>query len=301
MIGTGAAIALSLMAGASTAGQVYSTKKAGDLNSKSLDAQRTSDQAALELERQKATDSAALTREQMAQAKAQHDEDLEFQRERYTSAMQAWQPYQQAGQGIFGSLLDLTKGGRPGAVNLPAPRSAPMPGGGGASAGGGSGPAPKVDWTAPPEQLTEQLNGYFTGAGAATTETPYWVREAGNLVARGKELNDPDYANRRLMAAEVFGGGAAAPPMSTSRPSLAKTAGPTSPALPTSLLQLAMSSGGGSDRQPSATASMGRAIAAKLMPNAMPNIAPGVSLMDLILSGGGKATGALGATGSSNL
>ncbi len=73
-----------------------------------------------------------------------------------------------------------------------------------------SGPAPTVDWTADPATLTKQLTGYFAAKGAPATEVPYWVGKAGELVARGKEINNPNYANERLAAADVLGGGAPA-------------------------------------------------------------------------------------------
>lgn len=85
---------------------------------------------------------------------------------------------------------------------------------------GGPGAAPaanlmpkqgEVDWTAAPAQLQQQLAGFFTARGVAPSEVPYWVQQAPTLVARGKELNDPLYASKRLAAAEVFGGGVGAP------------------------------------------------------------------------------------------
>src|SRR5581483_3518193 len=65
----------------------------------------------------------------------------------------------------------------------------------------------EVDWTADPNTLATQLNAYFTKRGVAPSETPYWVQQASALVARGKELNDPTYADKRLAAADIFGGG----------------------------------------------------------------------------------------------
>lgn len=121
-----------------------------------------------------------------------------------------------AREGRIGTLGQL--------AGLPArdiPGYVPLPGAAGGAASGGMYPSrpenmPKqgeVDWTSP--QLGAQLTAYFKVRGVPDTEVPYWVKEAGNLVARGKELNDPNYANMRLAAAEIFGGGgapAAAPP-----------------------------------------------------------------------------------------
>ncbi len=72
------------------------------------------------------------------------------------------------------------------------------------------GPAPAVDWTSDPNTLGQQLSAYFKSKGAPDTEVPYWVSKAGELVARGKEINNPNYANERLAAADVFGGGSSA-------------------------------------------------------------------------------------------
>lgn len=131
-----------------------------------------------------------------------------------------------AGRGRLRSLASMTGidlGGDPGYVPgidpgfdgsarpTTPPSGAPGPAGvpGGAPAG--------IDWTAPPEQLSSQLTAFFQSRGVAPTEVPYWVSHAGELVARGRELNNPNYANDRLAAAEILGGGRrpAAPPTST--------------------------------------------------------------------------------------
>lgn len=91
-------------------------------------------------------------------------------------------------------------------------------GGGGAAATGGGAPSAalmpangEVNWTAPADQLGSQLTAYFKKRGVAASEVPYWVQQAGSLVQRGQQLNDPLYASRRLAAAEIFGGGGAQP------------------------------------------------------------------------------------------
>lgn len=107
--------------------------------------------------------------------------------------------------GTLGELAGLSPRDIPAYVGLP--------GGGGGSGGGAMYPsrpenmpgAGEVDWGSP--QLGAQLSAFFKKRGVPDTEVPYWVREASNLVARGKEINDPNYANMRLAAADVFGGG----------------------------------------------------------------------------------------------
>lgn len=84
----------------------------------------------------------------------------------------------------------------------------PAPGGAGAGPTGRA-PAGSVDFTLPPDQLGPALMQFFKQNGVSDHETPYWVQKASELVARGQELNNPNYAMERLAAADVFGGGAA--------------------------------------------------------------------------------------------
>lgn len=112
---------------------------------------------------------------------------------------------QQRRIGTLGSMLGL--GGRD-----PAPYDSVISpsgsSGGGTGGGGDTMPgAGEVDWTAAPNVLGQQLNAYFTKRGVSTSETPYWVSKAAELVARGKEINDPNYASTRLAQSDVFGGG----------------------------------------------------------------------------------------------
>lgn len=109
-------------------------------------------------------------------------------------------------------------------AGLPArdiPAYVPLPNGvapGGATSGGMYPSRPEnmpkageVDWTSP--QLGAQLSAFFKARGVSDSEVPYWVSKAGELVARGKEINNPNYANERLAASDIFGGGGAAPAM----------------------------------------------------------------------------------------
>ncbi len=75
----------------------------------------------------------------------------------------------------------------------------PLPG---AAPAGGA-----IDWTADPATLTQQLTAFFASKGVPPTEVPYWVSKAPELVARGKEINNPNYAMDRLNAADSLGGG----------------------------------------------------------------------------------------------
>jgi hypothetical protein len=54
--------------------------------------------------------------------------------------------------------------------------------------------------------LATQISSYFRSRGVSDQETPYWVQKWPELVARGQELNDPQYPLKRLAQADVFGG-----------------------------------------------------------------------------------------------
>lgn len=56
--------------------------------------------------------------------------------------------------------------------------------------------------------LASQISGFFKSKGVSDAETPYWVSKWPELVARGQQVGDPNYAMTRLSQADVFGGGA---------------------------------------------------------------------------------------------
>lgn len=89
---------------------------------------------------------------------------------------------------------------------------------------GPAGPAPSVDPSK--GDLAGQISAYFKSRGVSDQETPYWVGKWSELEARGKELNDPTYANKRLSAAEVFGGQSKTTAPTTASPTLATFASP---------------------------------------------------------------------------
>lgn len=52
----------------------------------------------------------------------------------------------------------------------------------------------------------ESISNFFKSRGVPDTETDYWVSKWPELVARGKEIGDPNYAMMRLNNAEILGG-----------------------------------------------------------------------------------------------
>lgn len=205
-IGTAAAIASLIAAGAGAGASAYASHKQGEA------ANATADAAKYGADKQ---DAAA----QRAEA---------FQRQ---EAENAWQNAQQTQQSNYnqqkaryGMISQL--GGQFGLPSMTMPDyvpgidphytdgGSPPPGtisGGPPSSGAPSGPssAPSgIDWTQSGPQLAQRLSAYFKSKGVADSEVPYWVAKAPELVARGQELKDPEYANKRLAAANIFGGGA---------------------------------------------------------------------------------------------
>lgn len=68
------------------------------------------------------------------------------------------------------------------------------------STGAGSGPSGPVDGS------PASISAYFKSQGVSDQETPYWVGKWPELMARGQEIGNPNYAMDRLAAADVFGG-----------------------------------------------------------------------------------------------
>jgi hypothetical protein len=74
-------------------------------------------------------------------------------------------------------------------------------------AGGGSAPSrPLASFDPNVSDPSSAISAYFKAQGVSDQETPYWVSKWPELLARGQELNDPQYALKRLAAADVFRG-----------------------------------------------------------------------------------------------
>lgn len=186
-IATGTAIALGVAAG--TAGSsIYAAHRQGESTDRATQLQ---------------TD--ATNRATDAQTRA-NDEALQFQREdaerqRAEVARAEFNNYQQYLNRYRGAqTLGHTFG-------FDLPDALPYAG---VTPGGGGGPTmraamPTID--ASKGDLGSQISDYFKSQGVSDTETPYWIGKWNELEARGRELNDPNYANKRLQQADIFGGG----------------------------------------------------------------------------------------------
>jgi hypothetical protein len=71
------------------------------------------------------------------------------------------------------------------------------------------------DWNAPDPQLAAQLSAFFKSKGVSDSEVPYWVSKRPELMARAQQINNPNYANERLFAADILGGGRRSAPAPT--------------------------------------------------------------------------------------
>ncbi len=215
-------VALGIAAGvAGGAAQIYGAKKSSEASAEANKTTAASNAAAIaEQQRQDAVQKQEFDAQQAA-AKAQWD-----------AQQQIRAPYRAAGASALGSLGDIlgvnfNSGNSPSYAAQAQPQSAVAP-----SGSGGSSAAPAVDWTAPAPVLAQNLSAYFKAKGVPDTEVPYWVQKAPELIARGQQLNDPGYADKRLSQANIFGGqsaGGSAPISAVMpRPALAPQMSPIS-------------------------------------------------------------------------
>ncbi len=214
------AIAGAAGAGATAAANIYGSHKQSEASAEANKTTAASNAAAIaEQQRQDAVQKQEFDAQQSA-AKAQWDAQ---------QAIRA--PYRAAGASALGSLGDIL-GVNFNSGNSPSYASPAQPTATGAPSGpSGSSAAPAVDWTAPAPVLAQNLSAYFKAKGVPDTEVPYWVSKAPELVARGQELKDPAYADKRLSQANIFGGqsGGTAPISAVMpRPALAPQLSPIS-------------------------------------------------------------------------
>jgi type II secretory pathway pseudopilin PulG len=191
-----AAIAIPLITAAATAGssvaaakmQSSAAKKAAALQAQSAASAQAAQTSATDQALQFQKDQAALDNARQ-ETNRRADYDQWAARENRISTL--------------GQALGLGARQIPGYV--PGPMSGQTPGtiAGTAGASGGD----RLSAAASVDGSPASLDAFFKSQGVANSETPYWAGKWQELVARGKELNDPQYAAKRLAAAEVFGGG----------------------------------------------------------------------------------------------
>jgi hypothetical protein len=108
-----------------------------------------------------------------------------------------------------------SSGAAPGAPSVQGPGAGPAAAAPGPAMGGGA--LPQID---PSKPIGPQAAAYIQSRGGTPNPTSgdYWSQKWPELVARGQELGDPLYAQKRLAAAdELGGGGAAAAPTAANR------------------------------------------------------------------------------------
>lgn len=150
VIGKGMALLLGSIIGAKVGTDIYATRKAGQQNTKALEAGERSDTRASEIERERLAEERRALDVQIAEKKRADDEARKFEREeaarkkaQYDAAVamnaQQWQdylrinePHWRQGAGVLGSLYDIAGAGSAPAYAAPT-QPAPMS----AGAGGG--------------------------------------------------------------------------------------------------------------------------------------------------------------------
>jgi len=177
--------------------------------------------------------------EALAFAKAQAENEYRNQEVARQANYQQWLPREQR-MSAFGQTVGLPSRNIPGYMPGVDPNytGGPMPATiagvvGQAAPSGSIAAAPTVN---PANgDLGAQVAGYFKARGVAPNPTSvgYWVSKWPELTARGVELGDPNYAMKRLAAADEFGGGSAAPATiaAAARPALPYMQPQVSPAL----------------------------------------------------------------------
>lgn len=197
-------VAAIVTAAATTGATVYAAKK----NQQAVDAQVKS--------QSEATAAGSKGNEEaLAFQKAQADRDAANQETNRRADYDQWAA-RESRLGTLGQSLGLPARQIPGYVPQQAPSgsiagsqptSQPQTG----QPVGPAGQAPSAPPpNATPEQIGQFVESYFASRGTKPlpASVNYFVQKWPELVARGQELGDPNYAMKRLSQAEEFGGGA---------------------------------------------------------------------------------------------
>ena len=232
-IGTGTAIALAVGAGTAASGIYAAHKQAGSAH-EAVTAQTAASDKAAEIQAQSAADTLAYTKEQEARARLDADTTQHANYDQWRAA----QVYQNANAGARARNINAL-GARYGVaardipeMEIPAYRGLDV-GAAGSGAGAAATPAPTIAGgpgaPAPPAptiaggDIAAQVADYYKARGVTPnpTSVAYWAQKWNEFGAR-----DPAYFNRRLAAADEFGG---APGLATSTVGAAMR-GPAAPA-----------------------------------------------------------------------
>lgn len=176
---------------------------AAHASGKSADAQVQAENQAAQLQKQAADNTLAFEKEQAANSRADSIAAQNANYGQFAYRQNTIRPYQGSGLAANNTLAQLL-GLPPQNTTLPdLPATPNFSNSGQPSAPASGGSSPAVDGSA------SSISAYFKSKGAPDTETPYWVKEWPNLVARGKELGNPNYPMERLADADIFGKAAA--------------------------------------------------------------------------------------------
>jgi hypothetical protein len=217
-IGTGTAIAIAVGAGTAGAG-IYSAHKQAGSAHEAVTAQTAASDKAAEIQAQSAADALAYTKAQEAQARIDADTTQRGNYDQWRAA----QVYQNANAGARARNINAL-GARYGVAARDIPEMA-IPEYRSTIAGDAAGPgAPATPTpTIAGGDIAAQVADYYKARGVTPnpTSVAYWAQKWNEFGAR-----DPAYFNRRLAAADEFGG---APGLATSTVGAAMR-GPAAPA-----------------------------------------------------------------------
>lgn len=183
---------LAIDKGIGAATNLFGAKMGGNAQDRSVEAQTAAARYAAELQSKTAQEALDFAKQQAALSAAQANAANYGNYTQYLARQQT-----------VGALADMLGIGdaRKIAPYVPLPTSTGS--GAGASPATSGGPTPSIDNNG---DIGKQVSAYFKSRGVSDAETPYWVQKWPELVARGQEIGNPNYAMERLAAADIFGG-----------------------------------------------------------------------------------------------
>ena len=208
-VATSTAIGLAVTAGATAAGQIVSASKQSNAAKAAAQTQSTAATTSAKTQSDAAVKTAQIQADaanQAAQIQAgSAQQALDFSRaqsqvslDQYNQQQQRLQPYRNLGNFALGLPNDAA----PPPIQLPSFSSQSS----GGSSAAPSGALPQID---PSKPIGPQAAAYITSMGGTpnSTSADYWQSKWPELVARGQQIGDPLYAQKRLAEADELGGG----------------------------------------------------------------------------------------------